>query len=61
MTLHHHGDHQRDHQGIHPMVAEVTARIVARSDASRRDYLARIRSASETGPARGRFDRLLSR
>lgn len=40
---------------MHPAVAEVTARITERSAAGRADYLARIRAAAGTGPARGRL------
>ncbi|MCW2813425.1 MAG: phosphogluconate dehydratase [Nocardioides sp.] len=38
---------------IHPVVAEVTARIVERSSATRSAYVARVRAAAQTGPARG--------
>ena len=39
----------------HPVVAEVTARIVERSTAGRAEYLRRIRTAGDAGPARGRL------
>ena len=39
----------------HPVVAEVTARIVECSTAGRAEYLRRIRTAGDAGPARGRL------
>jgi phosphogluconate dehydratase len=39
----------------HPVVADVTDRLVARSAPGRAAYLARIRAASDRGPARGRL------
>ena len=40
---------------LHPTIAAVTARVVERSAAGRAEYLARIRAAGDTGPARGRL------
>ncbi|MGE0858020.1 MAG: phosphogluconate dehydratase [Gammaproteobacteria bacterium] len=40
---------------LNPRVAEVTARIVARSEASRGDYLERMRGARGAGPQRARL------
>lgn len=37
---------------LHPKIAEVTARIEERSRDSRRDYLARIKAARDSGPGR---------
>ena len=41
--------------GLDPVVARVTARLTERSAPGRAAYLARIRSAADTGPARGRL------
>ncbi|WP_140009152.1 phosphogluconate dehydratase [Nocardioides plantarum] len=38
---------------MHPVIAEVTRRLVERSADTRGAYLARIRAAGQTGPARG--------
>ena len=40
---------------MNPTVRAVTERIVARSESGRQQYLARIRAAADTGPARGRL------
>jgi phosphogluconate dehydratase len=48
VTLHHQG-------ALHPTVAAVTQRIIERSAEGRATYLARIRAAADTGPARGRL------
>jgi phosphogluconate dehydratase len=40
---------------LHPVVAAVTQKITERSEETRADYLARMRSAAEQGPARGRL------
>lgn len=40
---------------VHPVVAEVTQRIAARSGEERAEYLRRMQSAHDTGPARRRL------
>jgi len=40
---------------LHPVIAAVTQKVTERSAETRADYLARIRSAAERGPARGRL------
>jgi phosphogluconate dehydratase len=40
---------------MHPVTAEVTQRIVERSRETRRDYLARMESARQAGPGRGKL------
>ena len=40
---------------LHPVIAAVTQKVTERSAETRADYLARIRSAADRGPARGRL------
>ncbi len=43
------------YRNVHPVLAEVTERISERSRTERSAYLARVRSAAQRGPARGRL------